>query len=61
MEADIDILRSQSGYLVDDEFKANFCKIIIEHLLRKCHCFFALDISNYFLCLNAAHTVNETS
>ena len=47
VEADIDIL---SGHLAiqSDEFKAEFCKIIIDHLLRKFHCFFVLDTSNYF-------------
>ena len=47
VEADIDILRNQ-GLVDDDEFKAQFCKIIIEHLLRKFHSFFAHDKSNHF-------------
>jgi hypothetical protein len=56
VEADIEMLRNQSGCLVADEFKAKFCKIIIDNLLRKFHCFFALDTSNHFLCLNIYST-----
>jgi hypothetical protein len=37
-EADIDILINEQGGCPD--FKADFCKIIIEHYLRKIHCFY---------------------
>jgi hypothetical protein len=50
VEADIDIVsRDQSGHLET----TRFCKIIIDHLLRKFYCqrFFELDTSNLFLCL----------
>ena len=42
METNIDMLRNQGGHpgLVSKEFKANFCKIIIEHYLRKFHYFY---------------------
>ena len=64
VEADIDMLRNQSGYLVADEFKAKFFKIISDNLLRKFHCFFALasDISNHILtlCLNTARPASES-
>ena len=39
IEADIDILRKQGGHLVTKEFKAKFCKIIMEHILCKFHSF----------------------
>ena len=55
MEANIDILGNQ-GHPVTKEFKAKFCKFIIEHYLCKFHCFYlhlSLDTSNHFL--NAAH------
>ena len=39
VEADIDILRHQSLHLAADEFEEKFCKIVIEHYLRKFHCF----------------------
>ena len=41
MEADIDtLLRNQGGHLVTKEFKAKFCKIIVEHYLCKFDCFY---------------------
>ena len=41
METDIDVLlRNQGGHPVTKEFKANFCKIIIEHYLRKFYYFY---------------------
>ena len=40
MESDLDILRNQGGHLVTKEFKANFCKIIIDHYLCKFYCFY---------------------
>ena len=42
MEAGLDILRNQGGHLVTKEFKAGFCKMIIEHYLCKfqVHCFY---------------------
>ena len=41
MEAAIDILRNeQGGWMVTKDFKAKFCKIIIEHFLCKFHCFY---------------------
>jgi hypothetical protein len=40
MEVDIDILRNQSGCPATNEFKAKFYKIIIEHCLRRFHCFY---------------------
>ena len=64
MEADIDILRNQGGHLVtnNSEFKAKFCKVIIEHYLRKFHsrCFYLHSTStNHFLHLNIAHTGDQ--
>ena len=44
VEADIDILSHQSVDRATDEFKANFCKFIIKHYLRKFHFIF------YFFC-----------
>lgn len=41
IEADIVVLINQGGYLVTNEFKAKFkaefCKIIMDHYLRKFH------------------------
>ena len=39
IEADLDILRYE-GREITEEFEAEFCKIIIEHLLRKFYCFY---------------------
>ena len=42
-EAEIDILPNVQGgslYQVTEDFKARFCKLIIEHYLRKIHCFY---------------------
>ena len=40
-EAEIDILCDQlKGGQVTEEFKAMFCKIVIEHLLCRFHCFY---------------------
>ena len=65
VEADIAILSNQSGHPATDEFKAKFCKIIIEHYLCKFHCFYLhllpLNTFNHFLCLNTAHHVNQAS
>ena len=38
-EADIDILKLRDEYWQGD-FKEKFCKFIIEHYLRKFHCFY---------------------
>jgi hypothetical protein len=45
VEADIDILGYPSGHLETDEFNKKFCKIVIEHDLRKLYCFY-LHLSN---------------
>ena len=34
IEADLDILGYEGGYVVTDEFRAKFFEMIIEHLLR---------------------------
>ena len=42
-EAEIDILPNvQDGslYQTTEDFKTKFCKLIIEHYLRKIHCFY---------------------
>ena len=40
VETDIDILRNkQGGFLVTKDFKAKFYKFIVDHYLRKFHCF----------------------
>ena len=36
-EAEIDILRKQGEH--EHVFKTRFCKLIIDHFLRKIHCF----------------------
>ena len=49
VEADVDILKNQSASgcsMVTDEFKAKFCKIIIDNLLRTFHHFFALQLTH---------------
>ena len=41
MEADIDILgNEQGGCPVAKDFRAKFFKIVIDHYLRKFHCFY---------------------
>jgi hypothetical protein len=53
-EAEIDILRNEQGgdLMAKDDFNAMLYNFIIEHYLRKIHCFICtLDISNHFLFL----------
>ena len=55
-EADIDLLKNHSGYQAVTswtdsdseavEFKAKFCKLIIEHCLRKFHYYFYLHLTH---------------
>jgi hypothetical protein len=41
VEAAIDELgNGQGGWMVTEDFKAKFFKVIIEHYLRKFHCFY---------------------
>ena len=41
VKKDIDILRNeQGGFLLTKDFKAKFHKFIVEHYLRKFHCFY---------------------
>ena len=41
IEVEVDILRNeQGGGPVTEDFKAKFCKIIIENYLRKINCFY---------------------
>ena len=40
IEADIEIFRNQDEHLVTIEFRDKFYKFIIEHYLRKFHCFY---------------------
>ena len=41
MKKDIDVLRNGQGeFLLGREFTATFHKFIIEHYLRKFHCFY---------------------
>ena len=40
-ERDIDILRNEEGrFSVTKDFNAKFCKFIVDHYLRKFHCFY---------------------
>ena len=39
-EAEIDELGGESKLLGSEDFKARFLKLIIEHYLRKIHCFY---------------------
>ena len=40
VETDIEILRNEEGvFLVTKDFKAKFYKFIVDHYLRKFHCF----------------------
>ena len=41
-ERDIDILRNEQGRfsVKDSDFNAKFCKFIVDHYLRKFHCFY---------------------
>ena len=40
-ERDIDILRNEEGgFSVTKDFKAKFYKFIVDHYLRKFHCFY---------------------
>ena len=40
VETDIEILRNEhGGFLVTKDFKAKFYKFIVDHYLRKFHCF----------------------
>ena len=56
MEADIDILTNQAGPPVTEEFKAKFCKNIIEcsHCKFVLLFLFGLDTFIHFLCLNTS-------
>ena len=40
VEAGIDVLRNEGRHLATMEFKARFCKIVIEHNLCKFHSFY---------------------
>ena len=41
-ERDIDILRNEEGgFSVTKDFKAKFYKFIVDHYLRKFHCFYS--------------------
>ena len=61
-EAEIEKLRGgkKRKHLASEEFKASFRKLIIEHYLRKIHCFYIHDTSNHFLCLNSARPESES-
>ena len=46
VEAEIDILRNEQGeseFVATKDFKARFLKLIIDHYLRKIHCFYILE------------------
>ena len=50
-EADIDMLENEKGgHPVTKDFKAKFCKFIVEHYLRKFHCFYLhlTHLTNFF-------------
>ena len=52
-EAEANILRDEQGgheHLGTDEFQARFCKLIIDHYLRKIHCFYihSADLTTFF-------------
>ena len=50
MKIDIDILRNDQGeFLVTEVFKTRFYRFIVEHYLRKFHCFYLHSTSNHFL------------
>ena len=55
IEADIERFRNQVGHLVTEESKAEFCKFINEHYLRKFHSSCLYLHLFHCLCLNAAH------
>ena len=42
VERDIDMLRNEQGEILcqAEDFKAKFYKFIVDHYLRKFHCFF---------------------
>ena len=49
IEADIVIFRNQGGHLMTKESKAKFCRFIVEHYLRKFHCFYLhLYLTTFF-------------
>ena len=56
VERDIGIFINEGGgFLVTEDFKVKFYKFIVNHYLRKFHCFhLQLDTSKHFLCLNTA-------
>ena len=46
VEIDIDTLRNKWGnFFVNEDFKSRFYKFIVDHYLRKFHCFYLLDTS----------------
>ena len=50
MEIDIDILRNeQSDFMVMEDFKERFHKLIVGHYLCMFHCFYLHSTSNHFL------------
>ena len=59
-EVEIDELGGESKLLASEDFKARFRKLIIEHYLRKIHCFYIHNTSNHFLWLNTAHSESES-
>ena len=61
-EAEIEKLRGENKDkdLASEDFKASFRKLIIEHYLRKIHCFYIHNTSNHFLCLNSARPESES-
>ena len=61
-EAEIEKLRSENTRkrLAIEDFKERFYNLIIEHYLRKIHCFYIHNTSNHFLCLNTARSESES-
>ena len=57
VERDIDMLRNEQGEILcqAEDFKAKFYKFIVDHYLRKFHCFFftfdSVTSTNHHLCL----------
>ena len=59
-ERDIEILINEHGEILahrDLDFEAKFYKFIVDHYLRKFHCFlFAFNTSNHWNCLRLPNT-----
>ena len=51
VERDIDMLRNEQGEILcqAEDFKAKFYKFIVDHYLRKFHCFFFLHLTLWHL------------